>query len=341
MNTADPRTVVTALNKKFGEGTIVRASDITEPIHRMTSGSVTLDYILGGGWPANQWNEVIGEASHGKTALVLKTIAANQAKDPDWTAVWIAAEQWVGSYAEMLGVDVSRVIVVETNIMEEAYHAALEFAKSKSVDCIVIDSLPALVPLPEDEKDMDEMTIGRGALLTNKFFRKAGAAMRRSMVESERPVLGIMINQWRMKIGVMHGDPRTRPGGKGLEFAMFTMCEVKRDEWIEVGKGHNKRKVGQRIRIRTMKNKTFPPQQVAYVDYYFADGGAVAAGSFDFGKEIVAMAVLTGVIRRGGAWYYYGEEKWQGSDAIVEALREDIDLKEEIEKQVLELPIIL
>ena len=337
---ADPRLVVAALNKKFGAGTVVRGSDITEPIHRMTSGSLTLDLILGGGWPANQWNELIGEASHGKTTVALKTIAANQALDPEWTAVWIAAEHWVPDWAEMLGVDTSRVIVVETNIMEEAYHAALKFAESKSVDCIVIDSLPALVPLPEEEKDMDEMTVGRGALLTNKFFRKAGGAMRRSMIEAERPVLGIMINQWRMKIGVMHGDPRTRPGGKGLEFAMFTMNDVKRDEWIEVGSGQNKRKVGQRIRIRNMKNKTAPPQGVAYVDFYFADGGNCAAGEFDFAKEIVAMAVLEEIISRKGAWYYYGDYKWQGTDAVLQSLREEPDLKDEISKAVLDIPVV-
>lgn len=340
MTTSEAATVVSTLNKKFGAGTIVLGSEINQPIPRMPSGSLTLDYILGGGWPANQWNEIIGEFSAGKTALALQTIAANQKRDPEWTAVWISAEPWVNDYALMNGVDTSRVIVVSTNIMEEAYGAAVHFAESKTVDCIVIDSLPALSPDEERGKEMDEFTVGRGALITNKFWRKVGSAMRRSMVEDERPVLGLLLNQWRMKIGVMHGDPRTRPGGKGLEYAMFTIVEVKRDEWIEVGKGESKRKVGQRVRARTMKNKTYPPQQVAYFDYYFDDGGTCGAGEIDFAKETVAMALVNQIITRGGAWFYYGDRKWQGVEALLSTLREEIDLKEEIEKAVMDIPVV-
>jgi recombination protein RecA len=297
-----------------------------------------LDYVLGGGFPGNQWNELIGEPSHGKTALALKTIAANQQVNPEHTTVWVAAEQWVPEYAEMCGVDTSRIIVIETSIMEEAYQAVIQFAESKSVDAIVIDSLPALSPAPEMEKDMSEATVGRGALLTNKFFRVVGTAMKRSLVEDERPVLGLIINQYRMKIGVMHGDPRTTPGGEGKNYAFFTRCEVKRDEWIEIGSGNNKVRVGQRIKVRTLKNKTAPPQRVAYFDFYFAEGGDCSPGEFDFAKEVASLAVVKGVIDRKGGWYYYGERKWQGIEPVIASIREELELKEELQKLVLESP---
>ena len=334
----EARKVAAQLNKRFGENVVVVGSDIrADLIPRITSGSTTLDYVLGGGFPGNQWNELIGESSHGKTAVALKTIAANQKLDPEHTTVWVAAEQWVPEYAEMCGVDTSRVIVIETNIMEEAYDAVIAFAESKAVDAIVIDSLPALSPAPEMEKNMDEMTVGRGALLTNKFFRVVGSAIKRSLVEDERAVLGIVINQYRMKIGVMHGDPRTTPGGEGKNYAFFTRCEVRRDEWIEIGPSGNKTRIGQVIKVRSLKNKTAPPQRVAYFDFYFAPGGDCAPGEYDFAKEIAAMSVLNEIVERKGAWYYYGERKWQGTDALIASIREEIELKEELAKKVLEL----
>jgi recombination protein RecA len=333
----EAKKVMALLNKKFGDNVVVVASDIRgDLIPRITSGSTTLDYVLGGGFPGNQWNELIGEPSHGKTALALKTIAANQAKNPEHTTVWVAAEQWVPEYADMCGVDTSRIIVIETSIMEEAYQAVIQFAESKSVDAIVIDSLPALSPAPEMEKDMSEATVGRGALLTNKFFRVVGTAMKRSLVEDERPVLGLIINQYRMKIGVMHGDPRTTPGGEGKNYAFFTRCEIKRDEWIEIGSGTNKVRVGQRIKVRTLKNKTAPPQRLAYFDFYFAEGGECAPGEFDFAKEIAALAVVKSIIQRKGGWYYFGERKWQGIDAAIQSIREEIELKDELQKLVFE-----
>jgi recombination protein RecA len=336
---AEARKIMAQINKKLGDNVVVVGEDVrSDLITRISTGSTTFDYVLGGGFPSNQWNELIGEASHGKTAIALKTIAANQAKDPEHTTVWVAAEQWVPEYAEMCGVDTSRVIVIETNIMEEAYDAVLAFAESKSVDAIVIDSLPALVPGPEDEKAMDEMTVGRGALITNKFFRKAGAAMKRSLVEEERPILGIVINQYRMKIGVMHGDPRTTPGGEGKNYAFFTRSEVRRDEWIEGGTGVNKTRVGQRIKIRVLKNKTAPPQRVAYVDFYFSPYSIYEAGDYDTAKELTAMAIVKQIVDRKGGWIYYGERKWNGQEALCNSLREDVDFFEELREKVLTTP---
>jgi recombination protein RecA len=327
--------VAALVNKKHGDNTVVLASKVQLP-KRITTGSLTLDVVLGGGWPMNHWVEVVGEASHGKTALALKTIAANQKLNPEFTTVWIAAEAFDSKYAEMCGVDNERVLLVETNSMEDAFEAVIKFMESKSVDMVVVDSLPALVPSAEDEKAMEEFTVGRGALITNKFFRKVASATRRDLIEEERPVLGLMINQYRMKIGVMHGDPRTTPGGLGKDYAYSIRCEVKRDEWLEVGTGQEKRRVGQTIRVRTIKNKTFPPQQTAYLDFYFAGGGAISEGEYDRGKEIVALGILNGIIERRGGWMYYADRKWQGAQALIDSLREEIDLSEEISIAVMD-----
>jgi recombination protein RecA len=332
----DALAVVNKINKDLGAGTIVLGSEIIASPPRFTSGSLSIDVALGGGWPPNQWHEIIGEASNGKTALALKTVAANQKRDPEFTTVWVAAEEWVVGYAELCGVDSSRVYVVSTNIMEEAYGAVIKFAESKAVDCIVVDSLPALVPSAEDDKEMEESTVGRGALLTNKFFRKVGKASKRSLVSPERPFIGIVINQYRMKIGVMYGDPRTTPGGLGKDYAFFTRTEVRRDEWIESGTGQEKRRVGQSIKARIIKNKSAAPSQVATVDFYFSEGETVPAGEFDFAKEVIAMGIINKVITRAGAYYRYAGRQWQGSDAMLSSIREEIDLKETLERDVLD-----
>ena len=326
--------VAAMLNKKMGDGTVVLGSDVLLPT-RITTGSLALDVVLGGGWPVGQWSEVVGEASHGKTAIALKSVAANQQANPDFTVVWVAAEPWSPQYAELCGIDTSRVLVVETNIMEDAYEAVIQFCESKAVDLVVIDSLPALVPGAEDEKDMEGFTVGRGALLTNKFFRKVGKATKRSLTEEERGVTGLLINQFRMQIGVMHGDPRTTPGGKGKDYFCAVRCEVKRDEWIEIGPSGNKQRIGQTIRVRTIKNKTAPPQQTAYFDFYFEQGGHVPAGDFDFGKEIVALAILNGIVERRGGWFYYGDRKWQGGDALLNSIREELELRAVLESSVM------
>ncbi len=268
------------------------------------------------------------------TAVAFKTLAANQDANPDFTAVWVAAEEFVPEYAEMCGVDLSRLVLVETNIMEHAFDSVLKFASSRTVDGIILDSLPALVPLPEDEADMDKASVGRGALVTNKFFRKIGSSMKRSLTEADRPIFGLVINQYRMKIGVMHGDPRTTVGGEGKNYSYFSRVEVKRDGWIEVGKGDQKRKVGQSIRLRTTKNKTAPSQQTAFVDFYFGPGGDCLPGDYDFGRELVNLAHHYDILDRSGSWFSFAGQKWQGAEAVADAIRQDIDLREAMDKEV-------
>jgi recombination protein RecA len=334
--------IMARLNKKMGAGTVVPGASVIT-YDKIPSGSLGLDVILGGGWAANQWHEIIGEFSSGKTNLALATIAANQRRDPEYTTVWVASESFEPNYARMCGVDTDRLLVVNTHIMEEAYQATLEFAESQAIDSIVIDSLPMLVPGSEDEKDMEQATVGRGALLTGKFFRKVGKATRRSLTEVERPVTGFVINQYRMKIGVMHGDPRTTPGGEGKNYAFHSRVEVKRDEWIEAGVGNAKARIGQTVRAKTIKNKSAPQQQEARYDIYFDHGGPVDPGQIDYSKEVGNLAILFGLIDRAGAWYSYGKEgdplyhRWQGKDNIFPSIRQEVDLMAAIEADVLRI----
>jgi recombination protein RecA len=324
--------IISAINKKYGENIIVQGNQVKEEVPRITTGILAYDLMLGGGWPANQWSEIIGDESSGKTALAYKTIAANQALDPEWVAMWIAAEEFVPDYAKAIGVDLDRLWVVETNIMEQVYDLIIRAMENRAVDCIILDSLPALVPGDEAEKMMDEFTMGLGARLTGKFFRKSSKAQKRSMVVEDRGCTGLIINQWREKIGVMYGDPRTTPGGKAKNFHYFARVEVKRDEWIK----EKDEPVGQTIRARTMKNKTYRPQQVAVVDFYFSEANGFKLGEFDTIKDIVNICISVEIITRGGAYYNYNGQKWQGKEALLNAVREDLDMQAELRQKATE-----
>ena len=323
--------IARSVNKKFGDEVVVQGSRIQEALPRITTGVLAFDLMLGGGWPVNQWSEIVGDESSGKTAIAYKTIAANQALDPNWPALWVAAEEYVPEYAESIGVDLDRMWVVETNLMEQAYDLVVRAQDNRAVDCVVLDSLPALVPGDEYERQMDEFTVGLGARLTGKFFRKSAKAQRRSLLEEDRGCTGLIINQWRDKIGVMWGDPRTTPGGKAKNFHYFSRVEVKKDEWLKDGKVA----VGQTIKGRTIKNKTYRPQQQAVVDVYFADSGGFHMGDFDTVKDMVNIAIAYEVITRAGAFYSYQDEKWQGKERVLEALRADLGAQEALRAELM------
>lgn len=327
--------IIAQINKgQEGAPIIVRGSDIVhEELPRITSGSLAIDLALGGGWPANQWSEVIGHESHGKTTVVLKTIAANQALDPEWTCAWVAAEEFVPEWAETLGCDTQRIHVIDTNVMEEAYEYVVKFLDARVVDCVVIDSLPALVPKSEDESTFEDATMALGARLTGEFTRKARKASRRSLVDAgDRQVTGFMINQWRDKIGVMYGDPRTTPGGRAKNFFYFCRVETVREEWIKSGQDP----VGQVIRVKTIKNKSAPGQRVARVDFYFDYTDDHDAGDYDAIKDLTVPAMALDVLHRKGAYYHLGDQKWRGRDATFDAIRSDKKLQEQIREAVMD-----
>lgn len=325
--------IIKDANKKYGNDTLVRGNQINyQAVPRCTTGSLAFDVMLGGGWPLNQWNEIIGNESNGKTVMVLKTIAANQAANPDYECLWVASEEFVPDWAATLGVDLSRITLATTNVMEEAYQIVIDTLDARAVDAVVIDSLPALVPGEEDEKTMEQFAVGLGARLTGKFMRKSSKAQKRSLVEEERNCLGLIINQWREKIGVIYGDPRTTPGGKAKNFHYFTRVEVARDEWLE----RDKTKVGLAIKARTIKNKTAPPQRMGVVDFYFDDAAPFHKGEYDSVKEVFGLAVANDLVSRRGAYYEYQGERWQGKEAVLQSLREEPDLAKAMSSEVME-----
>lgn len=326
--------LVTKVNSKLKSQVLIKGSDLKHvTFQRSPTGSYSFDLMLGGGWPLNCWNEVIGNESNGKTVLVLKSIAAAQKVNPDHETLWIASEDFNIPWAEQLGVDMDRVTLGVTNAMEEAYEIVIDAYQGRAADSIIIDSYPALIPESEFEGEMKDWLPGLGARLTNKFMRKSGNAQRRSLTEEDRPCLGIVINQWREKIGVMHGDPRTTPGGKGKNFQYLTRVEVVRQDWLTEGKT----KVGIEMKARTIKNKTAPPQRIGQVDFYFADKLPFRQGDYDTGKELANIAASHDIIEKKGSWFHYGGEKWNGYDAMYAALREDLTMQEKMMAEVYDL----
>jgi recombination protein RecA len=326
------------LNSVVGPETSVLGSELSFAT-RFPSGSLGLDYILGGGWPVNQWVEVIGYESAGKTAVVLKTIAANQARDPAFTVMWVAGEHYDAVQAAALGVDNDRVMVVPTQDMQVAFTVMLEAAESRSVDMIVLDSYPSLIANEEEAKAMDDAVVAVGARLTGKFFRKAGRATRRSVKVEERPVMGIIINQWRDKIGA-YGDPKVTPGGHAKDYAYCIRLEVTRGDWIrERRPGFEKPvKVGQTLHFKTIKNKSAPPQQEWNTDYFFTGAPFLnfRRGQYDVGKEYVSLAFDLGIIEKKGSWFAYNGDQWQGRDKAQLAVLEDRGLQKAIAADVME-----
>lgn len=318
------------LNKKFGDGTIVKGAEVKKRVLRkVTTGCLSYDMMLGGGWPTNKWNEVIGPPSSGKTSMLLKTIAANQALGK-FSVLWVASEDFVEKWAELAGCDLNQFEFCETPVMEEAYETVIKYLDNRLVDCVVIDSFPALVPSGEEEAAMAEWQVGLGARLTGKFFRKSTTAQRRSLVAEDRDTLLLVVNQWRDKIGVLWGDPRTTPGGKAKDYFYFTRTEVKRDEWIPKEKTEVRRGIS--IAAHTIKNKVAPVERSAGVDFYF-DGPM--AGQYDEGKDYFACGTYTEVIEKNGSMYTFGEYKWRGRDEAIAALREDVELRALVRYEVM------
>lgn len=334
MSTAD---FAARMNKKLGSQLVVPASELLIP-RRFTSGSFAFDAALGGGYPANQMVEVIGPSSAGKTFTTLKCISANQALDPDFQTLWVAGEHFDKDQAEALGVDLNRVTLVRTQVMEHALESLIDGIDCQEFDCTVLDSYPALVPSDEAAKGMDEFVMASGAKVLNKFIRKVGPAMTRAIDGSDRPFFGIFINQWRDKIGVMYGDPRTTPGGKGKDYFFYIRVELSKDgDFIkEKRPGQGEVKVGQTVKLKTVKNKSAAPQQVATVDLYFADAPSLGfkRGDYNVAKEFADIGISLGLITRAGAWYRYGGQQWQGMNGLTDALRADSLLQEALRQDV-------
>lgn len=338
---AGAQAFIAKMNKALKEELLVPADQLAVP-KRFTTGCLSADVILGGGWPGNQWAEIVGKSSAGKTFLVLKSIAANQALDPDFTALWVCAEHYNHEWAEALGVDNSRVALVPTQQMETALQVMLEATGSEEFDAIVLDSFPALLPSEEALKAMDEFTTAVGARTLGKFIRKAGEASRRPYDGSGRPFFGVIINQYRDLIGGFSkfGVPQTTPGGHGKDYFYYCRVEVSRKEWIkEKRPGIDEPVVvGQTQRIKTIKNKSAAPQQQVDVDLFVRRcvQRDLGRGDYDTAAEYFVIGRALQIIGQHGAYYTFGGQQWQGKDKTKEAIREDAGLRERLRAEVLE-----
>lgn len=322
------------VNKAMKGEALFVASEMCVP-HRFPSGSISLDAALGGGWITNRWAEVVGLESHGKTAIILKSIAANQARNPDFTTLWVAGEHYDTEQAEALGVNNSQVILLPSQDLELVYDTVLEYIGDRAGDMVVIDSYPALISPDEGSKTVaDDATIAEGARLTGKFFRKMGAAgLRNSRDPDDAPWVGLFVNQWRDVIGWQPtGSPGTTPGGKAKNYAFYQRLEVKRTEYIKEGDP-----VGQVIKVKPFKNKGGPPRREAVIDFYFADApkAGFVRGEYDVAKESAIVGVLYGVITKGGSWFRFRNEQWQGLPNVIDSLREQPDLMQALYNDVM------
>ena len=320
------------VNAKMGGNFLLKGSETRQDVPHTSTGILSFDLALGGGFAANQWNEIVGEESSGKTALAYQMVAANMERDPEYLALWVAAEEYVPEYAQSFGIDPERIWVVESNEMEKVLDLVLKAVVNRAVDCVVIDSLPALVTNTEVAKNMDEASVATGAQILSRFFKKCTMAQRRSMMagEEDRPCTLIAINQWRDKIGVMFGDPRTTPGGKAKNYYFFTRMEVRRDEWIQEQKSNLDSRVGQTIKMRVIKNKTYRPQQMAQVDFFFADSDVfgMKMGQFDTVKDIVNVALALELFE--GRYKFEGERIAGNKEELYDAVRQDVGLQRKL-----------
>jgi recombination protein RecA len=309
------------IEKQFGKGSIMRLgeSDISRDIQVVSTGSLGLDIALGiGGLPRGRVVEIYGPESSGKTTLTLSVIA--QMQKLGGTAAFIDAEHALDpQYAGKLGVNVNELLISQPDNGEQALEIADMLVRSSSVDVVVIDSVAALVPKAEIEGEMGEPQMGLQARLMSQALRKLTANIKRSNT------LVIFINQIRMKIGVLFGNPETTTGGNALKFYASVRIDIRRIGSIKKGE----EVIGSETRAKVVKNKVAPPFRNADFDILYGEGISREG-------EIIELGVAHRIIDKSGAWYTYGKERiGQGKDNTREYLKEHSELAQEIETRVL------
>ena len=313
------KTVFEQLEKEFGKGTIMRMGDKTAAdVEVIPTGSLNLDLALGiGGVPRGRVVEVYGPESSGKTTLSLHIIA--EAQKLGGEVAFIDAEHALDPvYAAALGVNVDRLIVSQPDTGEDALQIAETLARSGAIDIIVIDSVAALVPKAEIEGEMTEMQVGAQARLMSKALRKITG------VASKTNTTILFINQLRLKIGVMYGNPETTTGGYALKFYSSVRMEIRKAEAIKSGS----EVIGNRTRVKIVKNKMAPPFKECMFDIMYGEGISKTG-------EILDLAAEYDIIKKGGAWYSYNDEKiGQGRDNAKNFLFEHPDILNEVEYKV-------
>jgi recombination protein RecA len=308
------------IEKQFGKGSIMRLGEheVSQDIQVVSTGSLGLDIALGvGGLPRGRVVEIYGPESSGKTTLTLSVIA--QMQKLGGTAAFIDAEHALDAqYARKLGVNVEELLISQPDNGEQALEIADMLVRSGSVDVVVVDSVAALTPKAEIEGEMGEPQMGLQARLMSQALRKLTANIKRSNT------LVIFINQIRMKIGVMFGNPETTTGGNALKFYASVRLDIRRIGAIKKGD----EVIGSETRVKVVKNKVAPPFRQADFDILYGEGISREG-------EMIDMGVLYKVIEKSGAWYSYGSDRiGQGKDNVREFLKEHPDMSAEIEAKI-------
>lgn len=307
------------IEKQFGKGSIMKLGEQTDrKISTSPSGSLALDVALGvGGYPRGRVVEIYGPESSGKTTVALHAIAEVQQNGGQ--AAFIDAEHALDPvYAQKLGVNIDELLLSQPDTGEQALEIAEALVRSGAVDILVIDSVAALVPKAEIEGEMGDSHVGLQARLMSQALRKLSGAINKSKT------IAIFINQIREKVGVMFGNPETTPGGRALKFYSSVRLEVRRAEQLKQGNDI----VGNKTKIKVVKNKVAPPFRVAEVDIMYGEGISREGEIIDIGSDL-------DIVQKSGSWYSYNEERLgQGRENAKQFLKENPVLRKEIQEQI-------
>ena len=313
--------VMNDIEKQFGKGSIMKLGDKEHmKVDVCSSGCLSLDIALGvGGYPRGRIIEIYGPESSGKTTFALQAIAEHQKLGG--RVAFIDAEHALDPvYAERLGVDIDELLLSQPDTGEQALEICDALVRSEAVSIIVIDSVAALVPQAEIDGEMGDSHVGLQARLMSQALRKLSGTINKTNTTC------IFINQLREKVGVMFGNPETTPGGRALKFYSSIRLDIRRNEQLKMGDGI----VGNRTTIKVVKNKVAPPFKTAVVDIMYGEGVSREG-------EIIDLAVEAGIVDKTGAWYAYnGEKLGQGKENVKLLLKENIELRDEIEQKVRE-----
>ncbi|MFD7521573.1 recombinase RecA [Paenibacillus chitinolyticus] len=309
------------IEKQFGKGSIMKLGESTHmQVETIPSGSLALDIALGtGGFPRGRIIEIYGPESSGKTTVALHAIAEVQKSGGQ--AAFIDAEHALDPlYASKLGINIDELLLSQPDTGEQALEIAEALVRSGAVDIIVIDSVAALVPKAEIEGEMGDSHVGLQARLMSQALRKLSGAINKSKV------IAIFINQLREKVGVMFGNPETTPGGRALKFYSTVRLDVRRVETIKQGNDM----VGNRTRIKVVKNKVAPPFKQADIDIMYGEGISREGSIIDIGTEL-------DIVNKSGAWYSYnGDRLGQGRENSKQFLKENKEVADVIEQKIRE-----
>ncbi len=314
--------VLADIEKQFGKGSIMKlGSDSHLDIETTSSGSLTLDIALGaGGYPKGRIIEIYGPESSGKTTFALHAIAEVQKQGG--RAAFIDAEHALDPvYAKNLGVNIEELLLSQPDTGEQALEICEALVRSEAIDIVVIDSVAALVPQAEIEGEMGDSHVGLQARLMSQALRKLSGVLNKTKTTA------IFINQLREKVGVLFGNPETTPGGRALKFYSSIRLEVRRGEQIKQSADNV---IGNRTNVKVVKNKIAPPFKTAQLDIMYGTGVSKEG-------EIVDLASEIGLLEKSGAWYAYnGEKIGQGRENVKLLLKENDELREELEYKIRE-----